>query len=101
MAAVVCTMTQMPTESAAMAQGCQSVASSHTHQSNGICQKHCTPDPTSASTQNLLGVPALALPPVMFGLTVIHGRDQAASVADIAFARWDPPPRLRYCRLLI
>lgn len=101
MAAYACTMTQMPADPVAMVQDCAAMASEQAQRSDAVCQKHCAPDPTSASTQNLPAVPALALPPVSFGLTISHGAAQAAFVPDVAFARWDPPPRLRYCRLLI
>lgn len=101
MAAFACTMTKVSTDPAATAQDCEAMASQQTRQSSAVCQKHCAPDPTSANTQNLLAVPALALPPVSFGLAISQGAAQAAFVSDVAFARSDPPSRLRYCRLLI
>ncbi len=104
LAAYVCTAS-VPSQTVAMADGCASTASGTAsqpiQQPDAICQKHCASDPTSASTQNLLGVPALALPPVIFDLRLSDEPGQATVVTDIAFARWDPPPRLRYCRLLI
>lgn len=101
MAAYACTMTQMPTAPGTMAQDCAAMASELAQRSDPVCQKHCTPDPTTASTQGAPSVPALALPPVLYELTLFEGRDQSAFASDVVFARSDPPPRVRYCRLLI
>lgn len=100
MAAYACTMTQMPSDPVAMAQDCETMAAEQVEQSTALCHKHCTPDPTSASSQSVLTVPALALPPVAYGLTLFQG-SRVAFAPDALFARSDPPPRVRYCRLLI
>ncbi len=101
MAAYACTMTQMPSDPVAMAQDCEMMAAEQVDQSTALCQKHCTPDPTSASSQNVLTVPALALPPLAYGLTHTQGVSRAAFAPDASFTRSDPPPRVRYCRMLI
>ncbi|MGB4858877.1 MAG: hypothetical protein WBP11_06060 [Dokdonella sp.] len=101
MAAYACTMTQMPADEVMMAADCDAVASKQFEPSTTICQKHCNPDATSASTQSPLEVPALGLPPVSFGLAFVPEEDQSEYVSQGAFAPPDTPPRLRYCRLLI
>lgn len=101
MAAYVCTMTQVPTNPVAMAQDCEAMAGEQAERSTALCQKHCAPDPTSASSQLVLTVPALALAPVAYGPMLFPVTNRAAFAADTLFARSDPPPRVRYCRLLI
>lgn len=66
-----------------------------------LCAQHCAPDATSASTASIPVLPALALPPVMHALALSQGPAPSGTWSDVAFARSDPPPRLRYCRLLI
>jgi len=69
--------------------------------SSPLCEKHCSPDLTVLTDTASLGVPALALPPMVFTL-VVH--EPAASLVhddSVQFTRSDPPPRLRFCSLLI
>ena len=66
-----------------------------------LCEKHCAPDLTVLTDTAALGVPALALPPMLFTL-VVH--EPAATLTEndsVPPTRSDPPPRLRYCSLLI
>jgi hypothetical protein len=66
-----------------------------------LCEKHCAPDPTSASTPSIPALPALALPPVIHAMALSQGPPPSDAWDDAVFARSDPPTRLRYCRLLI
>lgn len=100
-AAYACTMRQMPTDPVAVVQDCEAMAAQQAEHSNALCHKHCAPDPTSASSQPVLTVPALALPPVAYGLMLSQGTNRATVTSDMLFARSDPPPRVRYCCLLI
>jgi len=69
-------------------------------QSPALCEKHCVPDlPVPTDTQSP-GVPALALPPVAHAL-VFAAVPQAKLRTEVPISRSDPPPRLRYCSLLI
>jgi hypothetical protein len=69
--------------------------------SSPLCEKHCTPDLTVLTDTAALGVPALALPPVVFTL-VVHEPAAPLTFGDtVSLTRSDPPPRLRYCSLLI
>lgn len=71
------------------------------HATGPLCEKHCAPDATSASTPCIPALSALALPPVMYAVALSQGPAPSATWSDAVFARSDPPPRLRYCRLLI
>jgi hypothetical protein len=66
---------------------------------SALCEKHCAPDASVLTDASALGVPALALPPV-FAL-VLHEPSEQVHVAVVPIDRSDPPPRLRYCSLLI
>ena len=99
MAAYVCAMPPMQSESVVMAKHCAGMETVPAQQPDTVCQKHCVPDPTSADTFSMPLVQPLALPPVMHALApVLQTSDIALS--DV-FTRAHPPPRLRYCRLLI
>jgi len=65
-----------------------------------LCEKHCAPDST-VLTDSAPGVQALALPPVLFSLVVHEPSTPLAQANDVSLIRSDPPPRLRYCSLLI
>ena len=101
LAAHACTMSGEPTHAIVMGEGCPSMASDPARVPDALCQKRCAPDPTSPTTQAVPPVPALGLPPVSFTLTNSNGLAQAAVLSDFAVARAHPPPRVRYCRLLI
>ena len=69
-------------------------------QSPALCEKHCTPDLTLLSDTAALHVPAMALPPSFE--VVLHAPAMVAAQYDeVPISRSDPPPRLRYCSLLI
>lgn len=101
MAAYACTMVQMPPDPVAMAQDCEAMATEQARHSTAVCQKHCTPDPASASHHATPTVPALLLPAVVHALVLVEGRARPSLATDVSIARSDPPPRVRYCRLLI
>lgn len=65
-----------------------------------LCEKHCAPDST-VLTDSALAFPALALPPVLFSLVVHEPSTPLAPSNDVSLIRSDPPPRLRFCSLLI
>lgn len=77
------------------------MASNPTQVPDAVCHKHCAPDATSPATYAVPAVPALGLPPVSFVLSVSDGLGQSGFLSDVAVARSHPPPRVRYCRLLI
>jgi hypothetical protein len=69
-------------------------------QSPALCEKHCTPDLTLLTDTAAPSVPAIALPPT-FALVLHTPAMDAAQYDDVPISRSDPPPRLRYCSLLI
>lgn len=102
MSALACTMPQIPATPVGMSQECAEMMSTQQpHPSTALCEKHCAPDATSASTPSIPVLPALALPPVMHALPLSQGPPPSELWSDALYARSDPPPRLRYCRLLI
>ncbi len=101
MAAYACTMSGLPTDAVVMLEDCPAMASNPAQVPDAICQKHCAPDPTSPTTQAVPTVPALGLPPVSFILMTSEGLGHGEFLSDVADVRSHPPPRVRYCRLLI
>ena len=100
MAAYACPLDRMPADTVAMTRQCASMGMEHVKQSPALCAKHCAPDLSVFADHAAFAVPPLALPPATFELLVqpaAHG----TMVADVAVDRSDPPPRLRYCSLLI
>jgi len=85
----------------APASHCEHTQKAPPAKSSPLCEKHCTPDLTVLTDTASLAVPALALPPMVFTL-VVH--EPAATLTEgnsVPLTRSDPPPRLRYCSLLI
>jgi hypothetical protein len=101
LAAYACTLTQPPTEPSAM-PGCAEMSMpAKAPPPPALCQKHCTPDQSIAADHVPPTVPALALPPLLFAPLFDQSISHVALVAAVPIARSDPPPRLRYCSLLI
>jgi hypothetical protein len=69
-------------------------------QAPALCEEHCAPDRSVPSDTAAPGVPALALPPA-FALVLDVPASHVAQQVEVPIARSDPPPRLRYCSLLI
>lgn len=100
MAAYACTMSRMPGDQVAMPEGCVDMPMDVAPESLALCAKHCAPDRSTAADHAALSVPMLALSPA-FELVLFEPRSPVAIDADVAIDRSDPPPRLRYCSLLI
>jgi hypothetical protein len=69
-------------------------------QSPALCAKHCAPDLSLVTDMAAPGVPTLGLPPA-FSLVLETPASHVAQQVEVPIARSDPPPRLRYCSLLI
>jgi len=70
-------------------------------QSPALCEKHCAPDQSVPADSGVAGVPALALPPLSFALVLDTSVSQSIAATEVPISRSDPPPRLRFCSLLI
>jgi hypothetical protein len=98
-AATVCDMASMPAIGAAMSDHCAGMKMAK--ESPGLCRSHCAPD--------LVVMPDYKWPPIHFVAMLPPPLDLLFEqpLADpgvpklVAVHRSDPPPRLRYCRLLI
>lgn len=69
-------------------------------ESPALCEKHCTPDLSLLTDTATPGVPAISLPPA-FEIVLHTPAMVAAQYDEVPISRSDPPPRLRYCSLLI
>ena len=69
--------------------------------SSPLCGKHCTPDQATTADHVQLSVPAVAMGPVVFA-SLLASKDAGDALrAHVPVSCSDPPPRLRYCSLLI
>ncbi|MUV13380.1 hypothetical protein [Noviluteimonas gilva] len=101
LAAYLCPMEQMPAEASAMAEHCAEMGMEQARDNPGLCEKHCNPDHSVAADAAKLSVPPLALPPLVMSPVYVQPISHGAVHADVPIARSDPPPRLRFCSLLI
>ncbi|MGH8029818.1 MAG: hypothetical protein ACREO3_07785 [Arenimonas sp.] len=69
-------------------------------QSPALCEKHCAPDLSLTTDATAPTVPPPLLPP-SFSLVLDEPSAQAAHRIEAPISRSDPPPRLRFCSLLI
>lgn len=100
LAAYLCPIERMPAETAGMAAHCAAMGMAQAQDNPVLCDKHCNPDHTLASDAAALAVPALALPAAL-PLWPDGRLAPAQHRAETPIARSDPPPRLRFCSLLI
>jgi len=101
LAAYACPMEQMPAEMTAMAEHCAEMGMQQAQDNPALCAKHCSPDFSTAADHVKLAVPALALPPLGFAPVLVSPVTHGAVQVDVPIAQSDPPPRLRFCSLLI
>ena len=102
MAAYACPSEQSLSKVTTMAQHCAGTGMDQAQVNPALCEKHCTPDRTLLADHVAPVVPALALPPILFAPMLSQsGSDVALLAAQVPVAASDPPPRLRFCSLLI
>ena len=101
LAAYLCPMEQMPPEMAVMAEHCAEMGMLQAKDNPALCAKHCAPDLSTAADHAKLSVPALMPPPLAFAPVLVTPATHVTLQSEIPIARSDPPPRLRYCSLLI
>ena len=101
MASYACPLERTPPKTATMAENCAAMDMAQAKDNHALCEKHCTPDRPLLTDHAALVVPALALPPLVFDLVLAQSITGVALAAHVRLDRSDPPPRLRYCSLLI
>jgi hypothetical protein len=103
LAAYACSTEQVPVQAQAQAMGghCAEMVMQQTQDNPALCAKHCAPDQATAADQVKLSVPALLLPPQFFAPVLMTPVAHVAVQADAPAEQSQPPPRLRYCSLLI
>jgi hypothetical protein len=102
MAAIACAKTQAapPPMPPGMEHCAQMDMAPVQAESPALCEKHCAPDLSLLTDTAALSVPALAMPPA-FSLVLESADSRVALQVEVPISRSDPPPRLRYCSLLI
>lgn len=101
MAAYACTSRDMPPDPVAMAEDCTETGMGAVSEVPAVCADHCAPDVAVMTDAGAPQVPALVLPPQHFPHVVLAPRAKLALHGPVPLDRSDPPPRLRYCSLLI
>ena len=101
LAAYFCPMEQMPAETTEMAAHCAEMGMAQQQDNPVLCEQHCNPDHAVATDTVKLSIPALALPPLIPEPAQTRAVAPHLVPGNTLFARSDPPPRLRFCTLLI
>ena len=101
MAAYACTLPDMPSDRVEMTEDCSKMGMQVVLEAPALCAKHCSPDHAIAPDPGFAHVPPLALPPIHFAPRLIAPSAHQAVAGQLAVIRHEPPPRLRYCSLLI
>ena len=100
-ATYACTMVRMPPDPVAMSEDCGSMAMEQVVEAPALCVKHCAPDQSVLPDHPVVSVPPLALPPPAFALATAAPIAAMAPIAGPPVRDRGPPPRLRFCSLLI
>lgn len=101
LAAYLCPVQQMPAQLEAMADHCAGMGMEQARTNPALCDKHCNPDHQLATDATQLSVPPMALAARAFEAVLELPAGKVAAPVEVPIARSDPPPRLRYCSLLI
>ena len=101
LAGYLCPIEQMPAEMSAMAEHCAGMGMAEARDNPALCAKHCNPDHTTTPDTAKVSVPPLALPAMAYAPIFVQPVSCATMHAAVPITRSDPPPRLRYCSLLI
>lgn len=101
MAAYACTLPSMPADLVEMADECGQMGMEAAQESPALCAEHCSPDHVVTPDTGFAQVPPLALPPVHFKPRVAAPLAHQSLAGQRPADCYQPPPRLRYCSLLI
>jgi hypothetical protein len=102
MAAYACSAERVPAQVTTMVNDCAGMGAVHAQDNPVLCEKHCTPDRPVLTDHAAPAVPPLALPRPVFGIVLSQSGGRVALLAThVSVHASDPPPRLRFCSLLI
>ena len=101
MAAYACPLDQMPQRMEAMPEHCAGMDMQQASDNPALCAKHCAPDLSTAAVQVPVSVPASLLPPTGLIALLPAPLQRGIAHAAVPITQSDPPPRLRFCSLLI
>ncbi len=102
MAGYACSAERVPAQATTMLNGCGGMDAVHAQDNPVLCEKHCTPDRPLLTDHAAPVVPSLALAPPVFDVVLSQSGGGVALLAtNILVDASDPPPRLRFCSLLI
>jgi hypothetical protein len=101
LATYLCPTEPMPDKTMASTESCAGMGMAQKQDNPALCQKHCNPDHSFAPDTVKLSVPPLALPPLVLAPVYAQRVSRVALQTDVPISRSDPPPRLRFCSLLI
>lgn len=101
LAAYQCPLEQEPATSSGLAGHCAEMGVKQAQDNPALCQKHCAPDISVAADHAPPTVPALALAPPLHALVLAPPVSHVTLQSEVPFAPPHPPPRLRFCSLLI
>ncbi|MBS0212032.1 MAG: hypothetical protein JSR26_02470 [Proteobacteria bacterium] len=101
MAAYVCAMETKPADLAVMSSPCAAMGMQVDKSNPALCAKHCAPDLSTTASHGSLTVPPAMLPSITIAAPTLPVITHVAAQTAIPIDRSDPPPRLRYCSLLI
>ena len=101
MAAYACPLEQRPQRMEAMPEHCAGMDMRQARDNPALCAKHCAPDLSTAADHVPLTVPASLLPPTGLAPALLAPMHHGVARALVPIAQSGPPPRLRFCSLLI
>jgi hypothetical protein len=101
LAAYLCPLERVGAPTSAMVEHCAEMGMQQDPGNPALCQKHCAPDVLVVADHASPTVPALALAPPMHGLVLAQPISHVTVQAEVLFAPSGPPPRLRFCSLLL
>ena len=94
-----CLMDLAPLSAVSMPEHCAGLDMAH--DSPMLCGSHCAPDMAVVPDYKWPSVHFVAMPPPSLDLLFVRDFPDPGMPAITPVHRSDPPPRLRYCRLLI
>lgn len=101
LAAYLCPLERLAAPTSAMVDHCAEMGMQQDQDNPALCQKHCSPDVLVVADHASPTVPALVLAPPVYGIMLAQCISHVTVQVDVPFAPSGPPPRLRFCSLLL